>query len=423
MSVIALRPHPADGTGHRPRYPWLKAGRLRRRWVIAVLGACCIIATATALFTSNSLHRTWGLTAAGAYALAAVAALAWRSRGVDLALIIAICGAVLGPLALMTTTGQGQPEVAVIVRSARLLVSHGDPYESQAQLAHTDNPNAYNPYLPALTVFGLPGALKWPGPLADPRLWFGLVFAAILMFALTRARAPDRWRWATLIIATPVIALPIVVGGTDLPVLALMCLGLAFLRAEPRPVAAGLALGLAAAMKATAWPALIVAVPLLATSGGWRQAAKFAATGVAATAAVVGPFAVLWPRALVQNTIMFPLGLTKIKTQAASPLPGHLLAQTGAAGHLVAVALLAGAGLAVAVSLVLRPPADARAAGLRLALGLALMFTLAPATRFGYFSYPAALLFWIWLAGPDRRPSETPAGPGQPDQGRLAAAT
>ncbi len=423
MSVILLRPPPARDTAHRLRYPWLTAGPVRRPWVAAVFVTCALFAGATALFTTNSLHRLWGLTAAGAYGVAAVAALIWRSRGVDLALVIAISGAVLGPLAWMTATGQGQPEVTVVVRSAGLLVSHGDPYESQAQIAPTRNPNAYNPYLPGLTVFGLPRALKVPRPVSDPRLWFGLSFAVILMFALVRARAPDPWRWAALIIATPVIALPIVVGGTDLPVLALMCLGLAFLRAEPRPLAAGLALGIAAAMKATAWPALIIAVPLLATSGGWRSVAKFAGTAAAVCAVVVGPFAVFWPRALVQNTIMFPLGLTRIKSQAASPLPGHLLAQTGTVGHLVAVALLVSAGLAVAASLVVRPPADGRAAALRLAIGLALMFTLAPATRFGYFSYPAALLFWLWLAGPERQADPVPPGPGGPDVGELAAVT
>ncbi len=163
----------------------------------------------------------------------------------------------------------------------------------------------------------------------------------------------------------------------------------------------------------------------------------------AVCATVVGPFAVLWPHALVQNTIMFPLGLTKIKSQAASPMPGYLLAQTGSVGHAVAVALLAAAGLAVAASLLFRPPANARAAALRLAVGLTLMFTLAPATRFGYFSYPAALLVWLWLAGPEREASRAATGaagspgnppgsaPGQggrprgspPSSGRLAATT
>jgi Glycosyltransferase family 87 len=418
MQVLALRPAPVDDTAHGHSYPWLTAGPVRRRWVAAVFVVCAVFAGATALFTTNSLHRIWGLAAAGSYGLAAVVALLWRSRGIDLALAVAISGAVLGPLTWMTATGQGQPEVAVIVRSASLLVRHGDPYESQAQLAATSNPNAYNPYLPGLTLFGLPRALHWPTPVFDPRLWFGLSFAVILMFALVRARAPDPWRWSALIIATPVIALPIVVGGTDLPVLALMCLGLAFLRAHPQPILAGVALGAAAAMKATAWPALVIAVALLVAGGGWRPVAKFAATAAAVVAAVAGPCAVLWPHALVQNTIMFPLGLTKIKSQAASPLPGYLIAQTGSVGHMIAVALLAGAGIAVGASLVLRPPADARAAALRLAIGLALMFTLAPATRFGYFSYPAALLFWLWLAGPEREASPAVAGAG-----KVAAAT
>jgi hypothetical protein len=399
---------------------WLLPGHVRRRWVVATFATCAVVAGATAAFTVNKPHRAWGLVAVAAYGLAALAALVWKSRGVDLALLIAISGAVVAPLIWMASTGQAQPEVAVIVRSANLLVRHGDPYQSQTQIAVTHDPNSYNPYLPALTLFGLPRAVGLPLPAGDPRLWFGLSFAVLLMVALLRARAPDPWRWMALIIATPAIALPIAVGGTDLPVLALMCLGLALLRAEPKPVAAGLALGAAAAMKATAWPALIVAAALLAGCGRWREVAKFAATAAAVCAVVIAPFAALWPHALVQNTIMFPLGLTKIKTQAASPMPGYLIAQTGAVGHAVAVGLLAAAGLAVAASLVLRPPADARAAAFRLALGLALMFTLAPATRFGYFSYPAALLVWLWLAGPEHRTQ--PAEPLERDN-REATAT
>jgi Glycosyltransferase family 87 len=419
-SLTAVRQPTTGYTGHVPEATWLSAGPVRRRWLVAVLVVSGVFAGATALFTTNALHRIWGVVAVGAYGLAAIVAWLWKSRGVDLALLIAIGGAVAGPLMWLAASGHSQPEVMVIARSADMLVRHGDPYQSQAQIAQTGNPNSYNPYLPALTLFGLPHALGFPGLSSDPRLWFGLSFAAMLMFALIRARAPDPWRWTALIIATPAIALPIVVGGTDLPVLALMCLGLAFLRAEPRPVAAGLALGAASAMKATAWPALIIAGALLAASGGWRPLAKFGATALAVCAAVIGPFAALWPRELVQNTIMFPLGLTKIKSQAASPLLGHLLAQTGPAGRMAAIALLAAAGLAIGASLVVRPPADARAAALRLAVGLALMFTLAPATRFGYFSYPAALLIWLWLAGPEQR-----AGPreARSNRGQLATVT
>jgi hypothetical protein len=67
------------------------------------------------------------------------------------------------------------------------------------------------------------------------------------------------------------------------------------------------------------------------------------------------------------------------------------------AGHWAAVALLVAAGLGFATSLIVRPPADARAAAWRLALGLAVMFTLAPATRWGYFVYPIGLVGWLVL--------------------------
>ena len=49
-------------------------------------------------------------------------------------------------------------------------------------------------------------------------------------------------------------------------------------------------------------------------------------------AAALAPAALLDPYAFLQNTVLFPLGLTAHKTPAASPLPGHLLATTGRRG-------------------------------------------------------------------------------------------
>jgi hypothetical protein len=72
------------------------------------------------------------------------------------------------------------------------------------------------------------------------------------------------------------------------------------------------------------------------------------------------------------------------------------------AGHWAAVSLLIAAGLGVTASLVFRPPSDVPAAARRLALGLALMFTLAPDSRWGYFIYPAGLLGWLVLTGHGR---------------------
>src|SRR6202044_901311 len=134
---------------------------------------------------------------------------------------------------------------------------------------------------------------------------------------------------------------------------------------------------------------------------------------------IIAPVAGFWPHSLVENTILFPLGLAKSKSQAVSPLPGHLLADTGPVGHPIAVALLCLAGLGVLVSLVIRPPRNVPSATWRLIIGLVLMFVLAPATRFGYFMYPLGL--WAWLIvsqlgarralSPGRSDEDAPGGP------------
>jgi phosphatidylinositol alpha-1,6-mannosyltransferase len=63
------------------------------------------------------------------------------------------------------------------------------------------------------------------------------------------------------------------------------------------------------------------------------------------------------------------------------------------------VALLSAGGLAVAVSLLVRPPHDLVAAADRLAVGLCVAFLLAPAGRFGYLALPLALAVLARLAG------------------------
>ena len=116
-------------------------------------------------------------------------------------------------------------------------------------------------------------------------------------------------------------------------------------------------------MKATAWPAVPVFTAMLAARDGARNAWRFAAATVVIAiglAVLMAPAALANPYAFLQNTVLFPLGLTKHKTPAASPLPGHLLADTGMAGHWAAVGLLIAAGVGFAVWLD-RPAADRRA--------------------------------------------------------------
>jgi hypothetical protein len=402
---------------------WQSITTLPWVWLATGLAVCAVFGTGVTLFSSDSRHQLWGLSAACAYALAALAVLVWRSRGtvgVDVALGIIICGAILVPLIWMVVTGHGEPEVGVVATSAKTLIHHGTPYKSTKALADTTDPNQYNPYLPLMAVFGVPQALLGHGLLTDPRVWFGLVFLVVFAFALRIAGARDCVRWALLITASPVIAFELCVGGTDVPMVAFMCLGFAFLwRARGTDlVAAGLALGIASSMKATAWPALAVAFALLYVRDGQRAAWRFTAVALSVVAVIVGPFAALKPGALVRNTILFPLGLAHVTSQAASPLLGHVLAATGVLGHTIAVVLLVGSGLAIAVSLVVRPPRDVPAATIRLVIGLSAMFVLAPSTRFGYFIYPAAMVLWLLVSKVGRQtpePTEEPSPPAPPE--------
>ena len=71
--------------------------------------------------------------------------------------------------------------------------------------------------------------------------------------------------------------------------------------------------------------------------------------------------------------------------------------------------LLALVLLGLAAWLWLRPPRSVPAAAWWLITGLTLMFLAAPATRFGYFMYPAGLLAWLAACSLPWRPA-WPAG-------------
>jgi len=420
------------GPGRPGRLPgWLpRGGRaraafalIRREWVAGAFGVSAVFALVAALTSSNAPERVWGIFAAVSYAVAAVTAAVVRRRRVSLAALIGLAGAVVAPLAWMAVTGMAQPEVTVIIRSAAILVHQGTPYASPAALAAAHSWRAYDPYLPALIVFGVPRAFVG-GLFSDPRIWFGAVFAATFGAAVRIARVPRPVWWTVLVTASPVVALPLAVGGDDLPVLGLMCLGLALASRGSRSqwrwaAAAGLALGLATAMKATAWPAVAVVAVLLVARQGWRAVTWFAAAVLGVAVGIDGPAVVAQPAAALANTVLYPLGLAKVASPAASLLPGHLLASTGAMGHWTALVLMALAGAGVGAWLVVRPPRDAHGAGWRLALGLALLFALAPASRVGYFVYPLGLAAWLLLSRWPELPGDPSVDP-EPQHRRLA---
>jgi hypothetical protein len=294
---------------------------------------------------------------------------------------------------------------------------------------------SYNPYLPVMTVFGLPAAAGLGGLAGNAGVWLAVGTVAVLALAFRIAR-PASWHDALLAtavaVASPVIGLNLAVITTDPPVLAFMLVSLALAAAPARTKAAaartagsGIALGVACDLKSTAWLAIPVIAAMLAARDGARTAFRFlAALAVTAIALVVllDPAVVFKPGAavaLVQNSVLFPLGLTRYKTPAESLLPGHVLATMGTAGHLASVGLLLAAALAVAVSLMIRPPRDVPAAIWRLAIGLALIFLLGPDVRFGYFLYPFGLIGWLALTQVTQVTQEAPAEPHKAASKRM----
>lgn len=455
---------------------------LTRRWLVTCFAV--FTAYAGAMVFTDGRDGAWARWAVVGYAVAAV--VAWCSRRVELPLLVALAGGLVAPTVWLILRAPATPDVVVVTQSARQLLHHGSPYLPAGQLTTV---TSYNPYLPAMAIFGLPGAAGLPGLIGDTRLWLiavsGVLLAASFWVAAPHwaagepaARepaahepaahepaAPDQatpgggarcrscaaaaaWG-AVFVVGSPVLALSLAVGITDAPIIALVCLALACVSAaaggpgatgiratgvrvagvasgrQARLLAvAGLAVGVACALKFTAWPALPVIAAMLAARDGARAAIRFAGVSVVTAVVLVAAFApalLAQPGTLVQNVILFPLGLTPHKTPAASPVPGHVLAGLGPAGHVAAVALLIAAGLAVAAWLVVRPPHSAAAALVRLAIGLALLFALAPASRFGYFAYPIALLGWlamVWPAWSPASPAETTAATAAADPAR-----
>lgn len=393
-----------------------RTARWTAGWLLAAVWALSF-----PLFSALAPHRLWGWCAAAGYLAAAAATALGRRRE---ALGAALLGAVAVPLLYLVLTGQGQSEVGVIERSGRLLLDTGKTY-----VDHPAGVGEYTPYLPAMSLLGVPralldGAFGGGGGgavrlLGDARIWCAAVLCGG-MWAGRRLLGAAPSPLLPLLVASPVVALPLAVSGVDLPLAGLCCLALAA-AASGRPGPAGAALGAACALKWTALPAVAVAAALLGSRSGARAAVRCAVAAGAVTAALVLPGALLQPAELWRQVFAFPTGRAEVATPAGSPLPGHLLAGLGPWGWYLTVALLALGGLGVALSLWVRPPRTVVAAADRLALGLTLAFLLAPAGRFGYLALPALLVVWARSAAPARGvPSRVVARSGAPGQGAVA---
>ena len=354
----------------------------------------------------------WAAWAAPAYGIAAVAVTWSRSWGV--AALTAVFAVAVPLLVMMAQGGELAAGMTVIDRSATLLIRDGTPYLPSGKLSSW---LAYNPYLPAMALFGLPSAVGLQGAPGDPRVWLVLVTVAGIAAALSLGMPHSvrdcvgcrRTLLRSIAIATacPAVALNLAVTTTDPPVLALMLVTIALLNFPERLWPAAVALGLACAMKPTAWLAIPVLAAMLRYRDGTRAAVRFTSLSVAVFLVITVPVMLADPVAMAQNTVLFPLGLTAHLTPAQSLTPGDLLARTGPVGHDLSVGLLAVVGITVAALLLIRPPRSPRAAAWWLAIGLALMFTLGPDERFGYFIYPLGLVGWLALTRPAKQTQDT----------------
>jgi len=301
-----------------------------------------------------------------------------------------------------------QEEVTVVEQAGARLLDTGTPYLSRSAIAALpvdERLLAYTPYQPGMALFGLPRALLGTYWCTDARVWFGLAMVGCLLLiwrtsvstagsAAAVSSAALGWlpvvQMATVL---PLAALTLATGGDDIPVLALSLLAFAY-AARDRHLAAGVAIGLAGALKLFAWP---VALVLLVLAGRRRGLVRFAVPAIGLPVLALVPALLVNAGAFVENVIRFPGGSGLVTSPAQSPLLGRVIATTLPSGHAIALGLLVLSGLAIVVWLVRRPVRGAGDAALVSAAGLTAAIVLNPTTRFGYFLYPVAYLA-VWYA-------------------------
>jgi hypothetical protein len=224
----------------------------------------------------------------------------------------------------------------------------------------------------------------------------------VVIVAMGLCRGPTGPRVLALQSMTvlPTAALPLATGGDDVPVAALMLLGLVLLQRR-RPLWAGAALGVAASMKITSWP--LAALAFLAARDRDGNRGKRPSLLVLA-----GLFGVMVPAVLptvaenvpafVDNVVRFPLGLAGVHSPAGSPLIGHVVVSLFPGFHRAFTVVLAvGGAVVLGYVLVRRRPTTPAALARLVGWVMAVAILLAPATRVGYMLYPIDLFVWAWL--------------------------
>jgi len=125
---------------------------------------------------------------------------------------------------------------------------------------------------------------------------------------------------------------------------------------------------------------------------------RFVGAAACVAVPVIGVGYLTGPAAFVENVILFPLGLTAVKSPAASPLLGEVLVRAFPDHRKLIVAVLVLCALALVAYGLRRFTPRTPAQVVRFTAWAMLLATLlAPATRFGYLMYPANLFVSAYL--------------------------
>ena len=317
-----------------------------------------LFAISTAEISSIALYQQWGKLAVGPYATGAVlsalgarrarqranaevpavagavspkspGAFHWNGSRTAIFLLVLV-GATLLPLSLEVLwrsdsggIGHVQPETQVVEQSG-VRVAHGqDPYQvigshgTQVKAPPGSARLRRLQPVPAVDV-GLRAAAEhrrittaYRRPSRSPFITVIVVIAAL---GLCRGATGPRVLALQAMTVLPTAALPLATGGDDLPVAAFMLLGLVLMQRR-RPFGSGIALGIAASMKITAWPfaglAFLVARDREGKTG--KRPAMWILGGMGAVMLpAILPTISANPSAFVENVVRFPLGLAGI---------------------------------------------------------------------------------------------------------------
>ena len=314
---------------HRwPRGPWRH--RLSPvQFDVALYAASALFALGASFRSTIALYREWGQMSVGPYLLATGLAAILAIRGHRRSVVtlrwwlagLVLVGTVLVPLAVEVSWRVSasdsslhvQPEVVVIERAAAAVAHGHDPYQAMVINGHLvggshelPSYESFFPYLPAMAVFGLPATTSLDHRLTDARIYFLLatLLAVALALWLATASSERKLRAFQVAVVLPWAALTLSTGGDDLPIIGLLLLSIV-LAQRRRPGWAGIVLGVASAVKFTAWPLAALALFAAVDASGRRRPLRMLAGIVGAAAPLTLWAAAVGPKRFVANVVLF----------------------------------------------------------------------------------------------------------------------